>query len=404
MSKYLFQNGSVYWQKDNQFGVVSKEDFAKDTFIKDDFAQVLINNVDFKTVTISDINAHLADDQVAALFSTDQVVQSERLNSSLYQGMAATKEQVAETYRLFNKDSFKVFIPYPIALRAFINQKKLLNETKVSIVVDDLQDRFILTIFWGMKVLETREIQKKASEKIAEEVVRSEKNFITNHAKEISKPSFIFISNNSELCEAVSKIDGHSKENIIYFEETYPAFLALDYANFDIHFYLADEILKQKRMKEFKKNLLSYAVAGVIVGVTLIYFLFAIYQEHLVMDENIKLNTTRSVLIEKIKSRNTLSYRNILKAREKINLFQLYVNFVQNIPPSYTIENFSLVLNNLKNLSGEWTFTGFITSNKNLVEQFGTNGMFKNREVDNIFIKDTSAQRVVLTVSKLKGE
>ena len=311
---------------------------------------------------------------------------------------------MAEIYRLFNKDSIKVFIPYPIALRAFINQKKLLNDTKVSIVVDDLQDRFILTIFWGMKVVETREIQKKASEKIAEEVVRSEKNFITNHAKEISKPLFIFISNNNELCEAISKIDGHSKENIIHFDEVYPAFLALDYANFDIHFHLADEILKQRRMKEFKRNLLSYAVAGVVVGATLIYFLLAIYQEHLVMDENIKLNTTRSVLIEKIKSRNTLSYRNILKAREKINLFQLYVNFVQNNPPGYTIENFSLVLNNLKNLSGEWTFTGFVSSNKNLVDQFGTQGMFKHRVVDNIFIKDTSAQRVVLTVSKLKGE
>ena len=175
MGKYLFQSGSVYWQKEGQFGVMSKEDFAKDTSSKDISAQVLINNVDFKTLLLSDVNTHLADELVAAEFSADQVVQSEKINSALYQGMAISKDQVTETYSLFNKDAIKVFIPYPIALRAFISQKKLLNELKISIVVDDLQDRLILTIFWGMKVIETREIQKKATAKIAEEVVRSEK-------------------------------------------------------------------------------------------------------------------------------------------------------------------------------------------------------------------------------------
>ena len=69
MGKYFFQNGSVYWQKDSQFGVVSKEEFKKDAFPKDNIAQVLINNVDFKTISISDINAHLVDDQVASEFS-----------------------------------------------------------------------------------------------------------------------------------------------------------------------------------------------------------------------------------------------------------------------------------------------------------------------------------------------
>ena len=404
MGKYFFQNGSVYWQKDNQFGVVSKEEFKKDTFPKDNFAQVLINNIDFKTVSISDINAHLADDQIASEFSPDQVVQSEKISATVYQGMAASKDQVSETYRLFNKDAIKVFIPYPIALRSFINYKQLLNELKTSIVVDDLQDRLMLTIFWGMKVIETREIQKKATDKIAEEVVRSEKNFITNHVKEVSNPSFVFISNNKELCEAVSNIEGHKKENIAYFEELYPAFLALDFAKFNVHFYLADEILKQRRMREFKRNLVSYTVAGAIVGVTLLYFLVGAFQEHIVMDESIKLNANRTALIEKIKSQNTLTYKDILKKREKINLFILYEDFIGNVPPGFLIENFSLALNNVNNLSGEWSFTGYMTSNKTLVSQFGCKGMFKNRVVDNIFLKNSPAQRVVLTVTKSKGE
>ncbi len=404
MGKYFFQNGSVYWQKDNQFGVVSKEDFAKDTFPKDSIAQVLINSVDFKTFSVSDINAHLVDEQVAAEFSPDQVVQSEKISATLYQGMAVNKDQVSETYSLFNKDAVKVFIPYPIALRSFVNYKQLLNELKISIVVDDLQDRLMLTIFWGKRVIETREIQKKAADKVAEEVVRSEKNFITNYVKEVSDPSFMFISNNKKLCEAVLNIEGHKKENIAYFEEFYPAFLALDFAKFNVNFYLADEILKQRRIKEFKRNLVSYAVAGAMVGVSLIYFLVAAFQEHIAMDESIKLNVNRSALVEKIKSMNTLAYTDILKKREKINLFTLYGNFIDNVPPGFFIENFSLVLNNVSNLSGEWAFTGYITSDKNLVSQFGSKGMFKNRVVDNIFLKDSPAQRVVLTVAKVKGE
>jgi hypothetical protein len=404
MGKYLFQSGSVYWQKEGQFGVMSKEDFAKDTSSKDISAQVLINNVDFKTLLLSDVNTHLADELVAAEFSADQVVQSEKINSALYQGMAISKDQVTETYSLFNKDAIKVFIPYPIALRAFISQKKLLNELKISIVVDDLQDRLILTIFWGMKVIETREIQKKATAKIAEEVVRSEKNFIINHIKEISSPSFMFISNNKELCEALANIEGHKAENMVYFDERYPAFLALDFAKFNVHFHLADEILKQRRLKEFKRNLLSYSVAGSMVGLTLIYFLVAVFGEHMAMDENIKLNANRAALVEKIKSGNALVYQDILKEREKMDLFSLYGNFVENVPPGYLIQNFSLVLDNESDLSGEWTFTGLITSDKSLVSQFGSKGMFKNRTVDNILLKDSPAQRVVLTVAKSKGE
>lgn len=404
MAKYFFQNESVYWEKDGQFGVVSKEEFAKTTFPKDTSAQVLIYNVDFKTLTLSNVDTHLSEDVVASEFSPDYVVQSERINSSVYQGMATTKEQVSETYSLFNKDAIKVFIPYQIALRAFISNKKLLDELKILIVIDDLQDRLILTIFQGMKVVETREIQRKGADKLAEEVVRSEKNFITNHIKEISNPSFMIISNNKELCEAVGNIKGHKKEDIVCFDEIYPAFVALDFAKFNVNFYLADEILKQRRLKELKHNLVSFVVAGAIVGVSLICFLVVIFQEHFVMDENIKLNASRSTLVEKITLENTLVYKDILKKRGKINLFSLYGNFIKNVPPGYLIEDFSLTLDNVHNLSGDWTFTGYLTSNKSLVSQFGSEGMFKNRTVDNIFIKDSPAQRVVLTVSKLKGE
>ena len=87
-----------------------------------------------------------------------------------------------------------------------------------------------------------------------------------------------------------------------------------------------------------------------------------------------------------------------------MDLFSLYGNFVENVPPGYLIQNFSLVLDNESDLSGEWTFTGLITSDKSLVSQFGSKGMFKNRTVDNILLKDSPAQRVVLTVAKSKGE
>ena len=157
-------------------------------------------------------------------------------------------------------------------------------------------------------------------------------------------------------------------------------------------------------MKELKHNLVSFIVAGSLVGVSLICFLVAAFQEHVVVDENIKLNASRTTLVDKITLENTLVYKDILKKREKINLFTLYENFIKNVPPRYLIENFSLVLNNVHDLSGEWVFTGYLMSDKSLVSQFGSKGMFKNRTVDNIFIKDSPAQRVVLIVTKSKGE
>jgi len=400
MGKYLFQNGSVYFDALGQIGVASREEFSKEAFLKDKTAQVLVNGIEFKTLSLSDVNAHLVDEIVAAEFSSDQIVQYEKINNTLYQGMAASDDQVAEIYRLFDRNAIKVFIPYPIALRAFLNYKKIFDEQKISVVVDDLQDRFVLTILWGLRIAETREIQKKSIDKIAEEVIRSEKYFITNHIKEASNPSFMFISNNKELCQAISTIDGHLKDSTAYFEELYPAFLALDYASFAVHFYLPDEIIKQRRVKEFKRNLAGYAVTGIIIGVSMVYFLVAEVQEHSAMDKNIEFAVKRSDLIEKVKLRNSLVYKEILRKREKVNLFSLYGNFTQNVPPGYLIENFSLSLKNISNLTGEWTFVGYVSLNKSLLTDFGSKGMFKNRSVDNIFIKDSPAQRVVLTVAK----
>ena len=404
MGKYFIQNDFVYHDALGKVGVVSKEEFSKETFPKDKNVQVLVNNVEFKVITLSEVNIHLADELVAAEFSADKIVQYEKITNTIYQGMALPQEQVAQAYRLFDRDAIKVFIPYPIALRAFLKYKKIFDEQNVSVVVDDLQDRFVLTIFWGLRVAETREIQKKPTDKLAEEVIRSEKNFVTNHVKEISNPVFMFISNNKELCEAISNISSHKKENTIHFEELYPAFIALDFAVFAIHFYLPDEILKQRRLKEFKRNLVSFLAAGVMVTGALIYFLIAEFQEHISFDKYIKLSAKRSDLIEKIKSRNSLVFKDILEKRQKINLFSLYGNFTQNVPPGYLIENFSLTLDKQNDLSGQWVFVGYVSSNNSFVSQFGTQGMFKDRVVENIFLKDSPAQRVELNVSKLKGE
>ena len=52
MGKYLFQNGSVYFDAQGKIGVVPREEFAKETFLKDKTAQVLVNSVEFKTLTL----------------------------------------------------------------------------------------------------------------------------------------------------------------------------------------------------------------------------------------------------------------------------------------------------------------------------------------------------------------
>ncbi len=404
MGKYLFQNGSVYFDALGQIGVIPRSEFTKDTFVKDKAAQVLINNVEFKAVTLSDIEISRADELVAAQFSDGQIIQYEKIGSSTYQGMAADDKDIGEIYRLFDRASIKVFIPYPLALRAFLIHKEIFNEKKVSILVDDLQDRFILTIFYGLKVSETREIPKRSIDKVAEEVIRSEKYFLTNHIKKESNLSFMFISNNKELCEEIAKIDTHSKDDIAYFEELYPAFLALDYAKFSVHFYLQEEIIKQRRIREFKRNLVGYAISGIIASISLIFFLVIAVQEHSARDRNIELTAKRAELTEKIKLKNVLVYKDILHSRAKVNLFLLYGDFIQNVPPGYLVENFSLIFNNKNNSSGEWVFTGIIYSNKRLISDFGSKGVFKNRSIENIFIKDSPAQRVVLNVVKSKGE
>lgn len=402
MTKYFFQNNSVYFQKDGQFGVVSKDTFVKEAYLKDDSVQVLINDVEFKSVSISDIDIYRVDEIVAAKFAIDQVVQAEKVENMKYQGMAATKALVAEIYGFFKKGAVKSFLPYPIALRAFIKNKGYSDNAGVFIVIDDLQDRLILTIFWGNSVVETREIPKKETGKIAEEVVRSQKNFIANHAKILTNPSFVCLSNNEDLCNAMSAIPGQKKESILYFKELYPAFLALESSVFNVHFHLAEEVLKQKRLREFKRNLVSCCVAGGLVMVSIIYILVAAYQERVAANKNVELNASYSALVEKIKSRNTLVYKDVLAKREKIDLFTLYEDFIQNVPPGYSVGSFSLTLNSIDNLSGAWTFDAYILSNGGVESQFGSQGLFKDRRIQNVFGKDLPAQEVELVLTKRK--
>ena len=402
MGKYFFQNESVYWQKDNQFGVVSKETFAQESYPKDDSVQILINDVEYATVPVSDIDLHRIDEIVSAKFDINQVVQAEKVANMKYQGMAATKARIAEIYGLFKRDSVKTFIPYPVALRSFIKSKGFVSNADVFFVIDDLQDRFILTIFWENSIVETREIPKKETDKIAEEVVRSQKNFISDHVKIITNPSFVCLSNNEDLCKAMSAIPGQKKESILYFNELYPAFVALESSVFNVRFNLADEVLMQKRMREFKRNLVSCGVAGGMIAVSLICFIFAFFQERILENKNVALNASYPVLVEKVKARNTLVYKDILAKREKVDLFGLYEDFLRNIPPGYSVGEFSLVLKNSDDLSGTWVFDAYVLSSGGIESQFGTKGLFKDRQVQNVFGKDLPAQEVELVLKKRK--
>ena len=156
---------------------------------------------------------------------------------------------------------------------------------------------------------------------------------------------------------------------------------------------LPEELTRLRRMKDFKKRILSLGMMVITLGLAV-----TLLTGSLVINGNVSARL-KALSLEKASLEDTLmnsykaKYKNILRNKKKIDITRLVSVFTGALPYEYRIESITL-----KEISGGYTFEAIASygTTTQPVRKFVLPRLFKGARVENIFIKDKPAVRVVM--------
>lgn len=394
MASFLFQNGSVYYEKDDQRGVLPLDVFKASPLVRTTDAIVFFTDVDARRSVAPDSDAAKRDQMFGSLFANDVLVVAERTKGNTYQVFGAKSSVIRDIYAVFGKENIKFLVPYSVGIRSFIIDRGVVPPGKAAVVLDDLGDKYILTIFHGLEVSESREIVHMDPQKVVEEILRSQKEFESRMARDAQTPDFYFVSNSKEVCDRASVSGLYSVDAIAFIDSLMPVFKARIPMN-DFHFSLPEDVVRLRQMKELKKNFWVYVGAGSVVLVGVAYFLGGAIWYGSLSGRVTELAVKETHLQSEINNEMAMKYRDIIRHSPKADLLMVVNSFRENVPFGFQIEYVSL-----KDASNKWDIQGVVVADRKLLSDFGKTGIFQTRTIENIFVRNLPAQKVTTVLKK----
>ncbi len=276
------------------------------------------------------------------------IIQDERIDNNLFQVIGIKEQKVREVYSLIRPQKVESFIPYGIALRnTLVNKKVDLHKTIV--FVDDLGREKLLTVFDGLKFSRTRVIVNNG-EDILPEIKRSQIDFFKKTEEYLSRLSteFLIVVNNQALAAEILK--NEEKLPVEYLDVTYPALDGLKEINPSIKYVLPEEILKKRRAFELKKSVTTTICSLCVVAVGLFYFLFNKIEWGLISKQCDWDRQVNEQLDEKLRLLDRETYREDLRNHKSLNYGIAYLAVIDLIPASYEVDSFKFIKSDNWNL------------------------------------------------------
>ena len=389
---FLLFEEKIYYSIDNKKGALPKSEIRSLFSGKPKELCVALTDTIQKVTAAPDSNPEKRDEMIIKSFSEDFIIQSENIDKNLYQVIGIEKQKVKEVYALLEKEKVKLLLPYGLALRAFLNKCNFSVKDKAVVFLDDIDDALLLTIFNGAAFTSPRRLALDPQRVIAE-LQRSENKFKDRGKERTRETNFFIVSNNKEVLDAIIVQNIHPQEDTAYVEDYLPAFSGMSAAKFDMHFLLPEQVVKQRRAREIKKNLALLVMALIILAAGLSLFLFSAGRR-----ANLEARLKESLAAKadnegKLKRLYREKYQSIVIGAKKVNASYLLSLFLQNIPGSYSVDFIEL-----KKQGGEWILEAkvFLEDSRKFFIPLAWEGVLKAARTENITVNKKPGQRIYL--------
>lgn len=393
MNCLIFDN-DIYYDVDGKTGIAAK-DKINDIF-KGSAKGALVAIIDTaqKQVAAPEKSPLKKDEIIASSFSGDYVIQSEQISRNLFQVIAIEKLKVAEVYKYLGFENVGRLVPYGAALREFLKDNNLFGQNKRIVFLDYLGNQVLLTIF-NNEVFTTPRRLSVAVKRVASELTRSQENYKAQN-KDEKEASFLIATNSKEIMDEIVSSGLETKENIVYFTESFPALKGLMTGKFSMHYLLPEQFIRLRKLKAASRYLRNL---GVLLGVLTAFLIFLLGSFRANSAASTRLN---NLLLEKkscdreLKSAYLAKYKDILRQKKRVDFPYYFSSFFEALPLEYKIESITVSAKSY----GACSFEAIVyqeADNRSFIE-LALPGAFKQARKDYILVRGSPGIRVALDI------
>ena len=335
---------------------------------------------------------------LGSAFSSEHITQHERIGTDIYQVIGALKGDVERVHHYFKPVSVGSLVPYPAAIRAFLNGRGLLPADKAVIFLDDLRTQAVLTIVEGMRVSTPRRISMRDTAYMASEIQRNQKNYISQKEEGVVSRDvpFICVSNNREWLSALCGQGVFDQKDIIHADHPCPALEGLRNARFTLHFALPGDVLKQRRNRTIAGYLKVIALSAGMAALGAGFWVSAASRQRDVVAQLNDLRQEERHVHDELSAIDQKKFTTFLKQGNTVDYARVYHEFVSGVPRNYFVREFRMS----RTGDARLRFTGIIGPQEdNAIEQkFEGLGFFQNAVIEPLIVQGRLGQRITLTM------
>ena len=239
---YLIFDNDVYYDLEGKTGIAPKSDIQ--AVFKGSTMEAAVAVIDTlqKQIAAPEKSPSRRDEVLSSAFTGEYLTQPERIAENLFQVIAVEKPKINEVYKYLGFENVRLLVPYAVALREYLKNNKLLDENKRIVFLDYLGDQVLLTIF-NKEVFTTPRRLSKVLKQVTRELLRSQESYRSQNKLE-AEISFLIVTNSQEIIDEIVSSGLETKENIVFFKDTYPALSGLRQGKFSMHYMLPEQFIR----------------------------------------------------------------------------------------------------------------------------------------------------------------
>ncbi len=353
-----------------------------------DEAQICVVDFDVQISPAPETNIETKDSLLAREFSHyysgDYLIQDERIESNLFQVIGIRTERVREIYAQVPSDKVSTFIPYSLAIRHILDQKKI-DHKKIIVFLDDLDEEALITVFEGLKFSKTRHLLTSDIEVIFPELKRTQISFkkkFERYLQEKNSDKFSIVTNNKVWADSLSKRE--EEPEVILIENKYPALEALRNGSFQIKYKLPEEIIRKRKEKELRSRILNYTLSAGIFASGFLFYGINQLELNLLKRDFEKTEARSKQLEMQLSQLDPVVYHDALRRLKTLDYGTSYFVLSNILPYSYSVDSI-----NFREKNQKWSMEVFVyAKDGETYEEIPRSKILKNMHIKDYFVKN----------------